>query len=120
LKSTGIKVSTIYPGATWSDSWKGVNLPMERLMQANDVAQVIISSLKMSPSAVMEEIILRPQLGDFIMKTLQNYPLRSCLLLRSGNVEKKFRVLSIHESKKKRCGIFPQNPFLNPSFKIYY
>ena len=64
LKSTGIKVSTIYPGATWSDSWKGVNLPMERLMQANDVAQVIISSLKMSPSAVMEEIILRPQLGD--------------------------------------------------------
>ena len=64
LKSTGIKVSTIYPGATWSDSWKGVDLPEDRLMQADDVAQTIIASLKLSPSAVLEEIILRPQLGD--------------------------------------------------------
>ncbi|MDQ3140684.1 MAG: SDR family oxidoreductase [Bacteroidota bacterium] len=64
LKNEGIKVCSIIPGATWSDSWKGVDLPEERLMQANDVALAVISALKMSKSAVMEEIILRPQLGD--------------------------------------------------------
>jgi hypothetical protein len=33
-------------------------------MEAEDVAQSIIACLKMSPSACVEEIVLRPQLGD--------------------------------------------------------
>lgn len=64
LKETGVKVTSILPGATWSHSWQGVDLPTARLMQANDVAEAVISATKMSPSAVVEEIILRPQLGD--------------------------------------------------------
>ena len=64
LKETGVKVTSILPGATWSHSWEGVDLPSARLMQANDVAEAVISATKMSPSAVVEEIILRPQLGD--------------------------------------------------------
>lgn len=64
LKSKGIKVTAILPGATWSESWKGATLPHSRLMQADDVAQTLISCLKMTPSACVEEIILRPQLGD--------------------------------------------------------
>ncbi|NNK89977.1 MAG: SDR family oxidoreductase [Saprospiraceae bacterium] len=64
LKDKGIKVTTIMPGATWSNSWAGVELPKERLMQASDIAVVVASIFDMSPSAVMEEIILRPQLGD--------------------------------------------------------
>lgn len=64
LKETGIKVTSILPGATWSHSWQGVDLPTARLMQANDVAEAVISATRMSPSAVVEEIILRPQLGD--------------------------------------------------------
>ena len=42
LKSEGIKVTAILPGATWSDSWKGTTLPPERLMEAKDIALSLI------------------------------------------------------------------------------
>jgi len=64
LKEKGIKVTSILPGATWSNSWAGVDLPKDRLMEAEDIAIAVWGALQMSPSAVMEEIILRPQLGD--------------------------------------------------------
>ncbi len=64
LKDKGIRVSSILPGAAWSDSWKGVDLPIERLMQANDIAKAVVCAIELSPSAVLEEIILRPQKGD--------------------------------------------------------
>ena len=64
LKPKGIKVTAILPGATWSNSWKGVDLPEERLMQADDVAKSIVVASDLSASAVIEEIVLRPQLGD--------------------------------------------------------
>jgi len=64
LKDSGIAVTAILPGATWSNSWAGVELPEDRLMQAKDIAVVVASLLELSPAAVMEEVILRPQLGD--------------------------------------------------------
>lgn len=64
LKPLGIKVTAVIAGATWSDSWKGVNYPEHRLMQAEDIAEAVMSALRMSPSAVVEEILIRPQLGD--------------------------------------------------------
>lgn len=64
LKEKGVKVTSILPGATWSNSWAGVDLPESRLMQAEDIANALFSALSMNPSAVVEEIILRPQLGD--------------------------------------------------------
>ena len=64
LKEKGVKVTAILPGATWSNSWVGVDLPKSRLMEANDIAISVLSALHMSPSAVVEEIVVRPQLGD--------------------------------------------------------
>jgi short-subunit dehydrogenase len=64
LKPRNVKVTAILPGAAWSDSWKGVDLPYERLMEANDVAEALVACLNLSPSACIEEILLRPQLGD--------------------------------------------------------
>lgn len=64
LKTKNIKVTSILPGATWSASWAGVDLPESRLMQASDIAKVVWTALEMSPSAVIEDITLRPQLGD--------------------------------------------------------
>jgi short-subunit dehydrogenase len=64
LKDKGIKVTAVMPGATWSDSWAGVDLPYDRLMEANDIALLIANALELSPSAVIEEIVVRPQLGD--------------------------------------------------------
>ena len=64
LKEQNIKVTTVMPGATWSNSWKGVDLPESRLMQADDIAEAVWSIFQMSPAAVVEELIIRPQLGD--------------------------------------------------------
>ncbi len=64
LKPKGIKVTSILPGATWSDSWAGFEGPEERLMQARDIAEVVLAALRMSASAVIEDIVIRPQLGD--------------------------------------------------------
>jgi len=64
LVTKGIKVSAIMPGGTWSASWEGVDLPKDRLMDATDIADAIVGAYQLGPSAVVEEIILRPQLGD--------------------------------------------------------
>lgn len=64
LKETKIKVTAILPGATWSSSWAGAGFPAERLMQAADIAKTVWSAYQLSDSAVVEEIIVRPQLGD--------------------------------------------------------
>ncbi|MCB0643908.1 MAG: SDR family oxidoreductase [Phaeodactylibacter sp.] len=64
LKERGIRVTAILPGATWSASWAGVELPESRLMQAHDIAIAVWAAYSMSPSAVVEDIVIRPQLGD--------------------------------------------------------
>lgn len=64
LKGCGVKVTSVLPGATWSASWAGVDLPEERLMSAKDIADMIWATIQLSASAVVEEIIIRPQLGD--------------------------------------------------------
>ncbi len=64
LKTKGIKVTAIMPGATWSDSWGNADFPHSRLMEAEDIALAVWSAWQMGPSAVVEEIVVRPQLGD--------------------------------------------------------
>jgi short-subunit dehydrogenase len=64
LKEKHIRVSAIHPGATMSDSWAGSDISPDRIMEAQDIATAIWSAYSMSAKAVVEDIILRPQLGD--------------------------------------------------------
>ncbi|HEY0656141.1 MAG TPA: SDR family oxidoreductase [Chryseosolibacter sp.] len=64
LKNDGIRVTAVMPGATKTRSWEGANLPDERFMTIEDVADTIYSANALSPRSVVEEIIIRPQLGD--------------------------------------------------------
>lgn len=64
LKEDGIKVTAVLPGATFTASWEGVDLPHERFMKSEDVAESVWSAYSLSERTVVEEIILRPQLGD--------------------------------------------------------
>ncbi len=64
LKENGIKVTAIMPGATFTASWEGVDIPEERFMKPEDVAESVFNAYSMSTRTVVEEIILRPQLGD--------------------------------------------------------
>lgn len=64
LKPQGIRVTAVMPGATLTDSWAGVSLPQERFMPAEDIAQAVLDVYGLSERTVVEELILRPQLGD--------------------------------------------------------
>jgi NADP-dependent 3-hydroxy acid dehydrogenase YdfG len=47
-----------------TDSWAGSGVDPKRIMEANDIAKMIYAAAQLSPQACVEEIILRPQLGD--------------------------------------------------------
>jgi short-subunit dehydrogenase len=64
MKPFGIKVTAVYPGAAMTDSWAGSGVDPKRIMEANDIAKMIYAAAQLSPQACVEEIILRPQLGD--------------------------------------------------------
>lgn len=64
LKGHGIKVTAVFPGAVLTDSWGNFDNSSKRIMEATDVAEIIFAATKLSPQAVVEDIILRPQLGD--------------------------------------------------------
>lgn len=64
MKPHGIRVTSVLPGATLTSSWAGTELPEERFMPAEDVAEMMLSAYRLSDRSVIEEIVLRPQLGD--------------------------------------------------------
>ncbi|MFC5271706.1 SDR family NAD(P)-dependent oxidoreductase [Adhaeribacter terreus] len=66
VKEFGVKVTAILPGATYTASWEGVDLPVERFMKSEDVAEVVYATYILSKNSVVEEILIRPQLGDIV------------------------------------------------------
>jgi short-subunit dehydrogenase len=64
LRDKGIKVTSLCPGATWTNSWSGSGVSRERIMEATDVANILWTAYNLSPKACPEQIVLRPQLGD--------------------------------------------------------
>lgn len=64
LKPFLIKVTTVFPGAVLTDSWGDYDNSGRRIMEAEDIAQMIYAASCLSPQACVEDIIIRPQLGD--------------------------------------------------------
>lgn len=64
LKDFNIKVTSVLPGATYTDSWKGADIPEDRFMKVEDIAATVWATYSLSPYSVVEEIVIRPQLGD--------------------------------------------------------
>ena len=64
LKPFGIRVTSILPGATYTASWEGADIPEERFMPAEYIAAVIWQAISLSDRTVMEDIVLRPMEGD--------------------------------------------------------
>ena len=64
LKEHGIKVTAVIPGAVYTDSWKGSGVSESRIMETGDLAKIMFAASQLSPQAVVEDIVLRPQLGD--------------------------------------------------------
>lgn len=64
LKATNIKVTAVYPGAVLTDSWGDFDNSKNRIMEIEDVAAMVFAATRLSAQAVVEDIIIRPQLGD--------------------------------------------------------
>lgn len=65
-RAHGVRVIAVFPGATETDIWTAEDQQKyhDRMMQPGDIAQAIVAALKEPARAMMEEIVLRPQLGD--------------------------------------------------------
>lgn len=64
MKPHHIKVTAVIPGAAYTDSWAGSGIDPHRIMEANDVSEMIFAASRLSPQACVEDIVMRPQLGD--------------------------------------------------------
>lgn len=64
MKPFNIKVTSVLPGAAYTDSWAASGIDPQRIMEAADIADLVYASAHLSAKACVEDIILRPQLGD--------------------------------------------------------
>ncbi|MEJ7767590.1 MAG: SDR family NAD(P)-dependent oxidoreductase [Chitinophagaceae bacterium] len=64
MKTYGIKVTAVMPGAVYTDSWSGTDVSPQRIMESGDIADLVYAASQLSGRAVVEEILVRPQLGD--------------------------------------------------------
>lgn len=59
-----IKVTAVYPGAVYTSSWEDSGIEASRIMEVNDIADMVYAASMLSPQACVEDIIVRPQAGD--------------------------------------------------------
>lgn len=64
MKIHNVRVTSLLPGATYTASWEGTDLPKERFIKAEDIGNLVYGTWELSKQTVIEEIMLRPQLGD--------------------------------------------------------
>lgn len=66
LRTQGVKVINVIPGATETSIWspKIKNKYGWRMMRPKSVAEAIVNAYKTSEDLVVEEILIRPKLGD--------------------------------------------------------
>jgi short-subunit dehydrogenase len=64
LKPHHVKVTSLSPGPTLTASWDGFEAPPGRLMEPEDIANLLWAAYTLSEQAVVEEVIMRPILGD--------------------------------------------------------
>jgi short-subunit dehydrogenase len=64
MKTFNIKVTAIHPGAVMTDSWEGYDNSSKRIMEAEDIAKMVFACTQLSSAACVEDIVIRPQLGD--------------------------------------------------------
>lgn len=65
LIKENIGVTYIAPGGTLTDMWEGEDLPPNRLLEPDDIAKIVDVIPELSSQAVIDELIVRPILGDF-------------------------------------------------------
>jgi short-subunit dehydrogenase len=57
-------VCAVIPGATYTDSWSGSELPQSRFMKPENIAEIIYTTWLNREHACVEELLIRPLQGD--------------------------------------------------------
>ena len=60
LSQFNVKVTAILPGSTLTASWEGTEIPAERFVQPEDIADALHTILNLSSGVNVEEIIVKP------------------------------------------------------------
>ncbi|MDB5019252.1 MAG: short-chain dehydrogenase/reductase [Pedobacter sp.] len=60
LAEYNVKVTAILPGSTLTSSWEGTDIPEEKFVQPEDIANTIYHVLNLSTGANVDEVIIRP------------------------------------------------------------
>ena len=64
LKPYDVKVTEIIPGSTLTSSWEGTEVPADEFILATDIAEAIVTCLRMSKGANVDEIVIKPKYGN--------------------------------------------------------
>lgn len=64
LQKDFIGVTFISPGGTFTDMWEGEDIEKNRLLDPNDIANIVDTIFTLSDQAVIDEIVVKPMLGD--------------------------------------------------------
>ncbi|MNL35032.1 putative oxidoreductase [compost metagenome] len=60
LSKYNVKVTAILPGSTLTSSWEGTDIPAERFVQPEDIANALHTILNLSAGVNVDEIVLKP------------------------------------------------------------
>lgn len=66
LREKGVKVSNLYPGITFTCSFKDEDVDPAKMMAAADVAQAVAQVLNTTGNCTLEELVLQPSEGMFL------------------------------------------------------
>jgi short-subunit dehydrogenase len=64
LKTAGVAVTAVLPGATLTESWGETEEPLTRFIRPDDIASSVWNAYLINEQCVIEELVLRPLAGD--------------------------------------------------------
>jgi short-subunit dehydrogenase len=64
MQGHGVKVTSVIPGSTLTDSWKGMDVDPDKMVLPADIANAVVEIYHMSVGANVDEIIIKPANGQ--------------------------------------------------------
>jgi short-subunit dehydrogenase len=60
LRNSGIRVTAFYPGPVNTSSWEGLPVDHQAMIQAEDIAELVVCIGRISSAALVEEVRISP------------------------------------------------------------
>jgi len=70
MKAFNIKVTTVYPGATLTSSWDGMDIDPQRILETDDIAKMIIAASDLFPAGMCGGYCHQASVGRSVNQTV--------------------------------------------------